>query len=58
MLMTPRSILRAGESNKDRSLQKDRIIKSNKIRVNTVKDKSFHAILEHVHVQRISIQSS
>ena len=50
--MPPCSPVKAGESNRYRVQKKDRIGKSIKIREITVKDKSHHATLERVYIQR------
>ena len=54
--MPPLSPVRAGESKKDRSLLKYRIININKRRGNTDEDKARHSALERVFIQRMSIQ--
>ena len=56
--MSPRSPVQAGESKKDRARRKYSIIKSNKRRESTVRDKAHLAVLERVRIQRISIQAA
>ena len=53
--MPPRSPVQAGENKKYRAWGKHRIIKINKRRKITVKDKSHYSALERVHIKIMSI---
>ena len=58
MSIPPHYPVRSDESKKDRAKIKYRIRKSDKRRESTVEDKSRHATLYRVHIQRMIIQAA